>query len=179
MRLARTLLFALVAAFLAAAPAFAAGRLVVRGRGYGHGVGMSQYGAYGYAKHGVGYRDILAHYYSGTSLGHSDPGRQVRVLLKSSRSTLSFIGASKAGDRDLDPANTYSVVSSGIDQLALRSSGGHTLRHFDDGLIVTGEGPLTLKGTAANGVRNGRYRGSLVFHRGVLGGVTAVNSLSL
>jgi stage II sporulation protein D len=37
-------------------------------RGYGHGVGMSQYGANGMAKEGYGYADILAHYYPGTQL---------------------------------------------------------------------------------------------------------------
>ena len=35
-------------------------------RGYGHGVGMSQYGANIMAKSGIGYREILAHYYPGT-----------------------------------------------------------------------------------------------------------------
>lgn len=37
-------------------------------RGYGHGVGMSQYGANVYAKNGYTYADILAHYYPGTEL---------------------------------------------------------------------------------------------------------------
>lgn len=36
--------------------------------GYGHGVGMSQYGADGMAKKGYGYQDILKHYYSGTEI---------------------------------------------------------------------------------------------------------------
>lgn len=36
--------------------------------GYGHGVGMSQYGANVMAKSGSGYADILAHYYPGTTL---------------------------------------------------------------------------------------------------------------
>ena len=36
--------------------------------GYGHGVGMSQRGANYYAKQGWSYRDILTHYYSGTSV---------------------------------------------------------------------------------------------------------------
>lgn len=36
--------------------------------GYGHGVGMSQYGANYFAKAGKEYKDILAHYYSGTEL---------------------------------------------------------------------------------------------------------------
>ena len=37
-------------------------------RGYGHGVGMSQYGANGMANHGSNYRDILLHYYTGVSI---------------------------------------------------------------------------------------------------------------
>ena len=36
--------------------------------GYGHGVGMSQYGANVMAIRGSGYADILAHYYPGTTL---------------------------------------------------------------------------------------------------------------
>lgn len=37
-------------------------------RGYGHGVGMSQYGANGYAKNGWNYNKILKHYYSGITI---------------------------------------------------------------------------------------------------------------
>ena len=36
--------------------------------GYGHGVGMSQYGANVFAQSGESYADILAHYYPGTEL---------------------------------------------------------------------------------------------------------------
>ena len=38
------------------------------GRGWGHGVGMCQYGAYGLAKMGVKYDAIVKHYYSGVDL---------------------------------------------------------------------------------------------------------------
>ncbi|HUF03642.1 MAG TPA: SpoIID/LytB domain-containing protein [Aridibacter sp.] len=38
------------------------------GRGWGHGVGMCQYGAYGLAKMGVPYDRIIKHYYSGVEL---------------------------------------------------------------------------------------------------------------
>ena len=37
-------------------------------KGYGHGVGMSQYGALGRALEGYNYKDILKHYYSGVDL---------------------------------------------------------------------------------------------------------------
>jgi len=59
----------------AAQPAFFAA-----GHGWGHGVGLAQYGAYGYALHGWTYDDIVAHYYPGTSLGDA-PVKRVRVLL--------------------------------------------------------------------------------------------------
>ena len=61
-------------------PAVTATTFVISGRGWGHGVGMSQWGAYGYAKHGVTYDKILAHYYPGTTLGPSPLGK-INVLL--------------------------------------------------------------------------------------------------
>jgi len=57
---------------------------VVSGRGYGHGVGMSQYGAYGMAKAGYTYDEILRHYYTGIDLGPA-PTKEVRVLLAEGR----------------------------------------------------------------------------------------------
>lgn len=41
---------------------------VFDGKGWGHGVGMSQWGAYGMAKAGKGYRDILVYYYQGSTI---------------------------------------------------------------------------------------------------------------
>src|SRR3954465_9322275 len=53
---------------------------VISGRGWGHGVGMSQWGAYGYARHNATYDQILAHYYPGTTLAPAPVGK-VNVLL--------------------------------------------------------------------------------------------------
>ena len=50
------------------------------GRGYGHGVGLSQYGAHGRALDGQSAATILAHYYQGTTLG-TKANSQVRVLV--------------------------------------------------------------------------------------------------
>jgi stage II sporulation protein D len=58
-----------------------AANLVVSGGGFGHGVGMSQQGALGYAEHGWSYQQILAHYYTGTSIGAAPANAQVRVLI--------------------------------------------------------------------------------------------------
>jgi len=55
--------------------------LTFYGRGYGHGVGMSQYGARGRALAGQAAPAILAHYYAGTTLGTRSPATIVRVLV--------------------------------------------------------------------------------------------------
>jgi stage II sporulation protein D len=105
---------AVCCAFVGAAPAGALTRIVVTGKGWGHGVGMSQWGAYGYARHGWSYRQILAHYYPGTTLGHA-PADDVRVLLGSGQPSASVgcAGGIRVNDRTgrsygLDPG-TYSV----------------------------------------------------------------------
>ncbi|HLU21077.1 MAG TPA: stage II sporulation protein D [Bacillaceae bacterium] len=43
-------------------------KIVITTTGYGHGVGMSQYGANGMAKDGKTYKDIVNHYYSNISI---------------------------------------------------------------------------------------------------------------
>jgi stage II sporulation protein D len=67
-----------------AAPASATSVLVVNGKGWGHGVGMSQWGAEGYAQHGWDWQRILAHYYPGTKVAAA-PASRVRVLLAAGR----------------------------------------------------------------------------------------------
>jgi SpoIID/LytB domain protein len=57
--------------------------LVISGAGDGHGVGMSQNGSYGYAQHGWSYQQILAHYYTGTSIGKAPANAVVKVLVGS------------------------------------------------------------------------------------------------
>ena len=54
----------------------------VPGAGFGHGIGMSQYGAYGYALEGAKYQGILAHYYKGTDLSTLSPRGGRCVLLQ-------------------------------------------------------------------------------------------------
>jgi stage II sporulation protein D len=71
------------------APAGSGPLFVLTGHGWGHGVGMSQYGAYGYAQHGWTYQQILAHYYPGTTLGPA-PVAKVRVLLADRQSSLTI-----------------------------------------------------------------------------------------
>ena len=57
--------------------------LLIEGAGDGHGVGMSQWGALGFAEHGYSDTQILAHYYTGTAIGQAPAGHIVRVLVGS------------------------------------------------------------------------------------------------
>jgi SpoIID/LytB domain protein len=56
-------------------------KLVISGAGNGHGVGMSQEGALGYAEHDWSYTAILGHYYQGTGIGQAPADTTVKMLL--------------------------------------------------------------------------------------------------
>ncbi len=153
-----------------AAPAGAASTFYIRGGGDGHGIGMSQYGAYGYAQHGYDYRAILAHYYQGTEIGATEPGRVVRVLLATGRA--SFRGAARAGRTPLEPGVTYSVTALGNGSLRLVTAAGSSLGRFAAPLTVTGPGPLDVPGA-------GTYRGALQFRSDGSGGVETVDAVGV
>jgi SpoIID/LytB domain protein len=55
--------------------------LVVTGAGDGHGVGMSQDGALGFAEHGYSAAAILGHYYTDTAIGQAPAGTVIKVLV--------------------------------------------------------------------------------------------------
>jgi stage II sporulation protein D len=151
------------------ASAAAASTFFIRGGGNGHGIGLSQYGAYGYALHGQDYRFILAHYYQGTQLGTADPSRTVRVLLATGAA--SFTHATRAGSTQLDPASTYQVQASGA-SLLIKNAGGKTVGRSGAPLTVTGPGDVVDPALGA-------YRGALVFRPDGAGGVETVNALGL
>ncbi|WP_216829929.1 stage II sporulation protein D [Alkalihalobacterium elongatum] len=48
-------------------------QVVIETKGWGHGVGMSQYGANGMAQEGKTYREIIEHYYQGVAVSPVDP----------------------------------------------------------------------------------------------------------
>jgi len=159
-RKAATFLAPLVA-LAAAQSARATPVLVIEGAGDGHGVGMSQVGAEGLALHGYSAEQILSHYYTGTSLGHLAGGRFVTVLLQSGLRSVVFSGASRAGQRRLDPSSIYIATTAAGSRVALESEHGRLLARLAAPLALTGAAPLTLEGAALSGVIDGRYRGSL------------------
>jgi stage II sporulation protein D len=72
---------------------------IVRGHGWGHGVGLSQWGAYGFARAGYTYQRILSHYYQGTTLGQASL-RRVRVQLAAGAATLTVSSTDTLRVRD-------------------------------------------------------------------------------
>jgi stage II sporulation protein D len=175
----RTLPVVLAVLLFAAAPADAAKRFTIRGAGFGHGVGMSQYGAMGYASHGWDYKRILGHYYTDTELGELSEPRTVRVLLQSTNGSASFSGASRAGGRRLTPSSTYLVRGRAGGQVQLLTRRGREIATFIAPLRVTGPGPVTLKGSSGYARRDGAYRGALEFRPGTLGGINAINAVDV
>ena len=155
----------------------AATTFVIRGAGYGHGVGMSQYGTYGFAKRGRAYDEILAHYYTGTELSKLASDPKVRVLLQQG-SSFSFSGATRASGRRLSAATTYHAVRTGFGRVQLKSPAGRVLKTFDTPMRVTGPSGVVLNGTSENGITGGRYRGVMLFQDTAVG-FQAVNSVGL
>ena len=129
------------------------GPWIVKGAGYGHGIGMSQYGAYGSAKAGKNHQQILGQYYTGTTLG-SSPSETIRVLLLPYQSSVRFGGATAACGQALNAGKDYVAVRSG-DDVALRDTGGTPVANCGAVMSATGAG-----GTV-NLAGKGVYRGAL------------------
>jgi stage II sporulation protein D len=145
------LLGAVLAGASSATPVF-----VVSGAGHGHGVGLSQYGAYGQAQHGASYEAILARYYPGTRLASVSPPA-IRVLLVSGNPDVTI--TSKAEFTVTDAAGaTYQLppgpIRLGRDLVVELADGARTLN--SPARFVPGASALEL------GVP---YRGSLVVSR--------------
>jgi stage II sporulation protein D len=171
---------AALAGTAAAAPAQGASRMVISGAGFGHGVGMSQYGAMGYAQQGADHTAILGHYYSGTQIAGLGGGQEVRVLLKTAPRILLSGAAAVAGARSLDPAQTYTAVRGLSGGVSLRSRSGRDLGTYQAPLaIIGGPGGVQVRGRAQNGVTSGRYRGNLEIRPAAIGGVSAINALDI
>ena len=85
---ATTLILIAISAVLTTIPAHAdsaisarSGSFTIRGAGWGHGWGMSQYGAYGAARIGLSWKQILAFYYRGTRLSKLPNGTKIKVWI--------------------------------------------------------------------------------------------------
>ena len=79
-------------------------QLLVKGQGFGHGVGMSQWGAHGLAEQGANFRSILQHYYRGAEVVPYRPHFDPSLALKPSTKPL-------WSDTRISPFGTVSLSS--------------------------------------------------------------------
>jgi stage II sporulation protein D len=153
------------------APAGSGALFVVSGHGWGHGVGMGQWGAQGYALQGYTYDQILAAYYPGTTPGQTST-TSIRVLLASGKKSLT-----------LSSGKPYTVEDgNGIDHTL--AAGKTTLTPslelaVDGGPAQALTPPLTFTPAGSSKLTLGRaYRGRIVVD--VLSGkLRAINVLPL
>jgi stage II sporulation protein D len=177
-RRSTVLVTATIAALAAAptTPATAATTVVAKGAGFGHGVGMSQYGAYGQAKAGRSAAQILGHYYSGTAVTKGDPGRQVRVLLRNGSSVrVKGVTTLVGSARGLSATATYVMKTSGGSTI-LSSVHGKKIATVTGAMRIAAPsgGAMTVSGAALNGITSGRYRGAIE-----LRGSMVINQVSM
>jgi stage II sporulation protein D len=150
---AATLLAALGLAGPVATPAAkpTGGAFFVSGHGWGHGVGLAQYGAYGYALHGWTYDQIVDHYYPGTELGNA-PLKRVRVLLAGAAK--SVVISSKAPFTVVDGSGTSHKLAAGQQKLGpgLKLKLAATTKALPSPLVFSpGTSPLQLGARAYHG----------------------------
>ncbi|MGZ8781873.1 MAG: SpoIID/LytB domain-containing protein [Gaiellaceae bacterium] len=159
----RRLLLILATLLALPAPASAGTLFLIDGRGWGHGVGMSQYGARGFAEAGWGHERILKHFYRGTQV-QVVPARPVRVLLAEGKGKVK-IGSSKPY-RIVDARGKVRKVKPGTQNVvAARLANLRSPLRF-----VPGASPLRLDGDS--------FRGELLVHKRS-GSLTIVNRLPL
>ncbi len=81
-------------------------RFEFRGAGYGHGVGMSQFGAYGQALEGKSGPEIATYYYPGTTIATVDDSSFVRINIADKVATVGFSAEASTGSAQ--PMRIYS-----------------------------------------------------------------------
>jgi stage II sporulation protein D len=151
----------------------------IEGHGWGHGVGMSQWGAYGYAKHGWDYKDILKHYYTGISFANVDDS-VIRVNL---RSGLSAVRLSCAGEYTVQGSGAAWSIPGGTTATTTWSSLGYKVVAGSVRKTFTGAPTFTPKSgalrliTATDLGDNGAYRGTIRVVHG--GGLMMINDVPL
>ena len=159
---------ALAALTATVAPARAEYRIT--GHGFGHGVGLAQYGALGYAREtGHTYRWILRQYYPGTSRA-TGPRARMRVRLKqtaAARVSMATVALGVRGRRvAMHHSSVYRFEPWSTDGLTMiEAATGHARAHLHAPVRVTGGSMLRVFGPAESGVTGGRYRDVIVLHR--------------
>jgi stage II sporulation protein D len=137
------------------APANSGALFLVSGHGNGHGVGMGQWGAQGYAQQGFTFDQILEAYYPGTTLGDTAK-TSIRVLLASGKKKLTISSKKPIAVEDGDGIDHTLPAGSTTLTPALKLA-------VDDGLAQALDPPLTFSPAAGSTLTlDRRFRGKIV-----------------
>lgn len=127
-----------------ASPAAAAKTFTFRGRGWGHAVGMSQWGARGFAERGWPADRILTHYYRSTSLAQASTPREIRVGLLQEQNEITVSGSGRFDLYDRTGARRASGVSGETWRIKLASGQISVVR--PNGVVAFRSGaPVTVR----------------------------------
>lgn len=118
--------------------------VIIRGGGWGHGMGMSQYGAYGRALNGQSAAQIVEHYYTGADVRVANMPNRVRVGLLQGRSRITATTApftTGGGDAEFSVAGS-GVVAKGPSGTSWRVEASATggMRLFKNGVRIKKDG---------------------------------------
>jgi SpoIID/LytB domain protein len=153
------------------APSGSGALFLLSGHGWGHGVGMGQWGAQGYAQQGYTYDQILAAYYPGTTLGQTT-ATSIRVLLADAKSSLAISSGQPLTVEDGDGIEHTLAAGRTTLTPALQLA-------VDGGPDQTLTPPLTFSPATGSKLTLGRvYRGQIVVDV-VNGKLRAINTLPL
>ena len=157
------------------APAGAATQFTLTGHGWGHGIGLSQYGALGYAQHGWKYPAILTHYFTGTHLAPAATTFNERVLLLDgvAHVDLTFSSPANVGAKgaatEAVPAGKYRIqlgTTAGRLQLVNRGTGRLVRKGLVPPVVATPLATsLQLNQPAGMWDADHHWRGSLHIHK--------------
>ena len=165
-KLSAVLCIALVTSLLVPTTAHAARTVTITGGGWGHGIGMSQYGAYGRARKGRTAEEILEHYYKGAALV-SKRMPKVRVGLLQDRNSISLTSTPHldgSGNLVWKVKGETKVLATGGPgvQWRVEPSAAGGFRLYKDGDQVRRDGTGVFGGTSAPLLVNYEPHGSAV-----------------
>lgn len=146
---------------LAARPAGAATTFTFNGAGWGHGIGLSQYGALGLAEDGWGAPRIVRHFYRGSRVVKRDPPKaSFRVGLLQNRRVFDLTASSGGFELKLASGTVVDTVDAGDTRRVIVTKGQRFRVRRADGSVVGGKG--TTWGGADDPLRANRTGGGVI-----------------
>jgi SpoIID/LytB domain protein len=155
----------------------------ITGSGYGHGVGMSQYGAQAMALAGKSAKDILTHYYTGTEVVTKTIDKVVRIQIGTTSSAPAITFSGGGGTISVDGAEIatpqagdkvrLSPAGAGVQVARVGADGGETPLGSGSRVSLRTDGVMSVTG-ARGTYKRGTLEASLIGNK-----VNVVNRVAL